>query len=145
MTIETFFSPRGVAIVGASADPTKLGYGVARNLIQSQYKGAIHLVNPKGGTLMSLPMRASLAMDRARAIGQNSSLCPVPPLRAGLAAHASGPRGARYRPARSNPPRQEHPAVRGEAGISMGHRGLLLRLRFPHQQPRIGALCPSIT
>ena len=61
MTIETFFSPRGVAIVGASADPTKLGYGVARNLIQSQYKGAIHLVNPKGGTLMSLPMRTSLA------------------------------------------------------------------------------------
>ena len=56
-----FFSPRGVAIVGASADPTKLGYGVARNLIQSQYKGAIHLVNPKGGTLMSLPMRTSLA------------------------------------------------------------------------------------
>ena len=61
MTIEPFFSPRGVAIVGASADPTKLGYGVARNLIQSQYKGAIHLVNPKGGTLMSLPMRTSLA------------------------------------------------------------------------------------
>lgn len=61
MTIQTFFSPRGVAIVGASADPTKLGYGVARNLIQSQYKGAIHLVNPKGGTLMSLPMHASLA------------------------------------------------------------------------------------
>src|SRR4030067_460544 len=61
MTIETFFSPRGVALVGASSDPTKLGYGVARNLIQSQYKGAIHLVNPKGGTLMSLPMRTSLA------------------------------------------------------------------------------------
>ena len=56
-----FFSPRGVAIVGASSDPTKLGYGVTRNLIQSQYVGAIHLVNPKGGTLMGLPMHASLA------------------------------------------------------------------------------------
>jgi acetyl coenzyme A synthetase (ADP forming)-like protein len=56
-----FFSPRGVAIVGASADPTKLGYGVARNLIQSQYQGAIHLVNPKGGTLMGRPMHPSLA------------------------------------------------------------------------------------
>jgi acetyltransferase len=56
-----FFNPRGVAIVGASSDPTKLGYGVTRNLVQSQYKGAIHLVNPKGGTLMGLPMHASLA------------------------------------------------------------------------------------
>jgi acetyltransferase len=47
-----FFNPTGVAIVGASSDPMKLGYGVARNLIQSQYHGAIHLVNPKGGTIM---------------------------------------------------------------------------------------------
>jgi acetyltransferase len=56
-----FFSPRGVAIVGASADPMKLGYGIARNLIQSQYKGAIHLVNPKGGTIMGHAVSASLA------------------------------------------------------------------------------------
>lgn len=61
MTIESFFSPRGVAIVGASADPMKLGYGVARNLIQSQYKGAIHLVNPKGGTIMGHAVSASIA------------------------------------------------------------------------------------
>ena len=55
------FAPRGVAVIGASADPMKLGYGVARNLIQSQYKGAIHLVNPKGGTIMGFPAYASLA------------------------------------------------------------------------------------
>ena len=61
MTIETFFSPRGVAIVGASADPMKLGYGVARNLIQSQYTGAVHLVNPKGGTIMGRAVSRSLA------------------------------------------------------------------------------------
>ncbi|MEW5938199.1 MAG: CoA-binding protein, partial [Chloroflexota bacterium] len=56
-----FFAPRGVAIVGASTDPMKLGYGVARNLIQSQYKGAIRLVNPKGGTIMGYPAYPSLA------------------------------------------------------------------------------------
>ncbi|RJP53732.1 MAG: CoA-binding protein [Anaerolineaceae bacterium] len=61
MTIESFFSPRGVAIVGASADPMKLGYGVARNLIQSQYTGAVHLVNPKGGTIMGRAVSASIA------------------------------------------------------------------------------------
>lgn len=61
MTIESFFSPRGVAIVGASTDPMKLGYGVARNLIQSQYKGAVHLVNPKGGTIMGRAVSTSIA------------------------------------------------------------------------------------
>jgi acetyltransferase len=61
MTLLPFFSPRGVAIVGASADPMKLGYGVARNLIQSQYKGAVHLVNPKGGTIMGRIVSTSLA------------------------------------------------------------------------------------
>jgi acetyltransferase len=61
MTIESFFSPRGVAIVGASADPMKLGYGVARNLIQSQYTGAVHLVNPKGGTIMGRAVSTSIA------------------------------------------------------------------------------------
>jgi hypothetical protein len=33
-----FFQPKGVVIVGASTSPEKLGYGVARNLIQSGYK-----------------------------------------------------------------------------------------------------------
>ena len=56
-----FFNPSGVAIVGASADPMKLGYGVARNLIQSQYRGAIHLVNPRGGMIMGRAVSASLA------------------------------------------------------------------------------------
>ncbi|MEW6242217.1 MAG: CoA-binding protein, partial [Chloroflexota bacterium] len=56
-----FFSPRGVVIVGASAEPTKLGYGVARNLVQSGYKGAVHLVNPKNGTLFGRTMVASIA------------------------------------------------------------------------------------
>lgn len=61
MTLENFFSPRGIAIVGASADPTKLGYGVVRNLLQSQYRGAIYPVNPKGGSIMGKPVFAALA------------------------------------------------------------------------------------
>lgn len=42
-----FFSPKGVAIVGASQDSHKLGYGVIRNLIEYRYKGGIYPVNPK--------------------------------------------------------------------------------------------------
>ena len=55
-SLEPFFSPRGVAIVGASHDPTKLGYGLSRNLVQSGYRGAIHFVNIKGGSLMGRPV-----------------------------------------------------------------------------------------
>jgi acetyltransferase len=60
-SLAPFFTPAGVAIVGASLDPTKLGYGLSRNLVQSGYRGAIHFVNVKGGTLMGRPVYPDLA------------------------------------------------------------------------------------
>jgi acetyltransferase len=48
---ETLFQPRGVAIIGASQNPTKLGYGVARNMVVSNYEGSLYFVNPRGGRL----------------------------------------------------------------------------------------------
>lgn len=55
-SLAPFFDPQGVVIIGASTDPNKLGYGLARNLIQSHYQGAIHFVNPKGGQLLGRPI-----------------------------------------------------------------------------------------
>jgi acetyltransferase len=64
MVVETslapFFSPHGIAIIGASQDPTKLGYGLARNLIQSNYQGMVHFVNPRGGSLFGRPIYTSI-------------------------------------------------------------------------------------
>lgn len=54
--LDTFFAPRGVAVIGASVNPSKLGYGVARNLVISGYPGAIHFVNPRGGSLFDRPV-----------------------------------------------------------------------------------------
>jgi len=48
---ERLFSPRGVAVIGASRNPSKLGYAVARNLLVSGYRGALYFVNPAGGRL----------------------------------------------------------------------------------------------
>jgi len=56
-----FFNPQGVALIGASANPTKLGFGMARNLVQSDYQGAIHFVNPKGGVLLERPLHCCIA------------------------------------------------------------------------------------
>jgi acetyltransferase len=59
--LESLFAPRGVAVIGASQTPSKLGYGVARNLVMSGYKGALHFVNPSGGELFGRPMVRSVA------------------------------------------------------------------------------------
>ncbi len=56
-----FFTPRGVVVIGASTNPTKLGFGLARNLVQSGYQGAIHFVNPRGGRLLERPVYESVA------------------------------------------------------------------------------------
>jgi acetate---CoA ligase (ADP-forming) len=51
-----FFEPQGVAVIGVSTNPAKLGYGIAQNLVNSGYPGAIHFVNPRGGTLFGRPI-----------------------------------------------------------------------------------------
>ncbi len=60
-SLTPFFHPQGIAIVGASSHPEKLGYGVARNLFKSGYSGAVHLVNPKGGKIFEREMVKSIA------------------------------------------------------------------------------------
>ncbi|NWG33570.1 MAG: acetate--CoA ligase family protein [Chloroflexi bacterium] len=56
-----FFKPQGVVVVGASSSPEKLGYGAARNLVQSGYSGAIHFVSQRQGELFGRPLHADLA------------------------------------------------------------------------------------
>ncbi len=59
-SLAPYFSPRGIAVIGASTDPNKLGYGLARNLVQCNFQGVIHFVNPKGGSLFGRPIYASV-------------------------------------------------------------------------------------
>ncbi|MCB8927663.1 MAG: CoA-binding protein [Ardenticatenaceae bacterium] len=60
-TLLPFFEPQGIVLVGASRNPMKLGFGLARNLVQSGYDGAIHFVNPGGGTLLERPLHPQIA------------------------------------------------------------------------------------
>lgn len=55
-SLSPLFSPRGIVLIGASQDPNKLGYILARNLVQSGFPGRIHFVNPKGGHLFNQPI-----------------------------------------------------------------------------------------
>jgi acetyltransferase len=55
-SLSPFFSPNGIAVIGASRDPDKLGYAVMRNLTQAGggYRGPIYPVNPKADEIMGL-------------------------------------------------------------------------------------------
>jgi acetyl coenzyme A synthetase (ADP forming)-like protein len=58
--LEMFTNPRGVAVVGASPTPGKLGHAVLQNIIQYGYKGRIYPINPKAGEILELPAYASV-------------------------------------------------------------------------------------
>jgi acetyl coenzyme A synthetase (ADP forming)-like protein len=60
-SLSPFFTPRGVAVIGASADPAKLGYRLAHNLVESGYQGGAYFVNPKGGSLLGREMIRTIA------------------------------------------------------------------------------------
>ena len=59
--MERLFKPRGVAVVGASSNPAKIGYRIIENMRNSGYTGAIYPINPKGGEVFGIPMREALA------------------------------------------------------------------------------------
>lgn len=54
-------SPRSLVLIGASTNPEKLGYGIARNLVQSGYPGRIYFVSQRAGELFGHPLYPSLA------------------------------------------------------------------------------------
>jgi acetate---CoA ligase (ADP-forming) len=60
-SIIPFFKPKGVVVIGASTSLEKLGYGVARNLIQSRYQGTVHLVSQKQGELFGHMMHTDVS------------------------------------------------------------------------------------
>lgn len=53
-SLQPFFTPNGVAVIGASRDPSKLSYGVISNLVDPEhgYPGPIYPVNPKAGEIL---------------------------------------------------------------------------------------------
>jgi len=59
-TWTNLFEPDSVAIIGASSSPGKPGHEVIRNMQANGYEGRIHLVNPKGGEILGLPVTTDI-------------------------------------------------------------------------------------
>ncbi len=58
--LRRIFEPRSIAIVGASANPTKRGHQILRALNESGYGGRVHAVNRRGGCILGQPVYTSL-------------------------------------------------------------------------------------
>ncbi|MEM1550332.1 MAG: CoA-binding protein, partial [Candidatus Bathyarchaeia archaeon] len=54
MKLNAFFNPKAIAVVGASRDPSKIGHGVLRNLIEGEFSGAIYPINPNADEILGL-------------------------------------------------------------------------------------------
>jgi acetyltransferase len=59
--LEKFFSPKSVAIIGASNNREKIGYGILWNLIDGKYKGKIYPVNLKSKKILGLKSYPSVS------------------------------------------------------------------------------------
>lgn len=59
--LSVFFQPNGVAVIGASRDPQKLGHGVVRNLLEHRYTGPIYPVNRRVDQILSLQVYPAIA------------------------------------------------------------------------------------
>ena len=59
--LDRLFSPRSIAVIGASKTVGKVGYLTLSNLVQSGFQGPIVPVNSAGGELLGLPVYKHLA------------------------------------------------------------------------------------
>jgi acetyltransferase len=56
--LDSFFTPRSIAVVGASRNPQKLGYVLLDNLQRGRFRGALYPVNPNAEAVLGLPAYA---------------------------------------------------------------------------------------
>ncbi|MFA6533826.1 MAG: acetate--CoA ligase family protein [Patescibacteria group bacterium] len=52
--LDKLFSPRSVAVIGASRDKQKLGHQVLANILKYGYRGKVYPVNPAAGKILGL-------------------------------------------------------------------------------------------
>lgn len=59
-TLNRIFEPRSIAVVGASANPTKRGHQILRALDEWEYAGSVYAVNRRGGRILGRPAYTSV-------------------------------------------------------------------------------------
>ncbi|MGQ9500160.1 MAG: acetate--CoA ligase alpha subunit [Dissulfurimicrobium sp.] len=52
--LEKLFSPKAIALIGASTHPKKLGHEILQNLMASGFNGCIYPINPRASSILGL-------------------------------------------------------------------------------------------
>lgn len=81
-SLDPFFQPRSVAVVGASADPKKLGHAVVYNIVTHGFPGDVYPINPKAEEIMGWRCYPSVLavpgeVDLAVIVVPNQAVLPV--------------------------------------------------------------------
>src|SRR4030042_161608 len=53
-SLETFFNPKSIAVVGASKNPTKIGHASLKNILISDYPCRLYPVNPNEDEILGM-------------------------------------------------------------------------------------------
>ena len=61
-TLDAFFRPNSVAVIGASSNPTKLGHAVLKNLVEGGYEknGQVYPINQRADEILGLKVYSSV-------------------------------------------------------------------------------------
>ena len=70
--LDTLFSPRSIAVVGATDTQDKIGYAILHNIVQSGFRGKIYPINPGKEKILGLPCYKNL-----NAIGEKIDLAII--------------------------------------------------------------------
>ena len=54
-SLTPIFRPARIAVVGASANPEKMGFQIFRNILDAGFSGEVLPVNPKGEVILGFP------------------------------------------------------------------------------------------
>ncbi|MDH4180128.1 MAG: CoA-binding protein, partial [Armatimonadota bacterium] len=60
-TLQKFFEPGSVAVIGASTRPGKVGHDILRNMLSSGFEGAVYPVNPRAAEILGVKCYPSVS------------------------------------------------------------------------------------
>ncbi|MDH3364817.1 MAG: CoA-binding protein [Thermoplasmata archaeon] len=58
--LRPIFSPKSIAVIGASRSPTKLGFEILQNILVNGYKGKVYPINPEAPEILGIPALPSV-------------------------------------------------------------------------------------
>lgn len=93
MNLKDFFTPKSVAIIGASAHPEKIGFAVVKNVLDGRYAGKIYPINPDCDNILGLKCHPNVASVKEKI---DLAIIIVPATVVGVVLAECGKKGIKY-------------------------------------------------